>query len=69
MLFYEDDPKPPLLTDPPAIVPSTAWLSEGQAEVRNLWDAGKLVREQEVGSETWLRDTGQELFFIGFYFV
>lgn len=45
MLFYEDDPKPPLLTIPPSIISSTRWLSEGPADVCNLWDAGKLVKE------------------------
>ncbi|EFB26752.1 hypothetical protein PANDA_002538, partial [Ailuropoda melanoleuca] len=39
MLFYEDDPKPPLLTIPPSIISSTRWLSEGPADVCNLWDA------------------------------
>ncbi|KAM5251224.1 ENTH domain-containing protein 1 [Hipposideros larvatus] len=39
MLFYEDDPKPLLPATPPAIISSTAWLSEGQAGVCNLWDA------------------------------
>ncbi|XP_053518220.1 ENTH domain-containing protein 1 [Artibeus jamaicensis] len=43
MLFYEDDPKPPLLTVPPAIVSSTSWLSEGQADMCNLWDADAVL--------------------------
>ncbi|KAF6118495.1 ENTH domain containing 1 [Phyllostomus discolor] len=45
MLFYEDDPKPPLLTVPPAIASSTTWLSEGQAEVCNLWDTVSTTSE------------------------
>lgn len=44
MLFCEDDPKPALPTIP-AITSSTAWLSEGQTDGCNLWDAGKLVKE------------------------
>ncbi|XP_045691034.1 ENTH domain-containing protein 1 [Phyllostomus hastatus] len=43
MLFYEDDPKPPLLTVPPATASSTTWLSEGQAEVCNLWDTDAVL--------------------------
>ncbi|XP_045866781.1 ENTH domain-containing protein 1 [Meles meles] len=39
MLFYEDDPKPLLPTIPPSIISSTKWLSEGPADVCNLWDA------------------------------
>ncbi|XP_054575523.1 ENTH domain-containing protein 1 [Eptesicus fuscus] len=41
MLFYEDDPKPLLPTVPPAItsISSPTWLSEGQAEDCNLWNA------------------------------
>uniref|UniRef100_F1SRA0 ENTH domain containing 1 n=1 Tax=Sus scrofa TaxID=9823 RepID=F1SRA0_PIG len=38
MLFCEDDPKPVLPTIP-AITSSTAWLSEGQTDGCNLWDA------------------------------
>lgn len=52
MLFYEDDPEPLSPTIPPAIISSTVWLSEGQAGAGNLWDAGELVKEQEVYSET-----------------
>lgn len=52
MLFYEDDPKPLLPTNPPAIISSPTWLSEGQAEDCNLWNIGTLVKEQEVYSET-----------------
>lgn len=47
MLFYEDDPKPLLPTIPPSIISSTKWLSEGPADVCNLWDAGKLVKRLE----------------------
>lgn len=47
MLFYEDDPKPLLPTVPPSIISSTKWLSEGPADVCNLWDAGKLVKRLE----------------------
>ncbi|XP_036722880.1 ENTH domain-containing protein 1 [Balaenoptera musculus] len=39
MLFYEDDPKPVLPTIPTSIISSTTWLSEGQTDVCNLWDA------------------------------
>ncbi|KAM8779856.1 ENTH domain-containing protein 1 [Rhynchonycteris naso] len=39
ILFYDDDPKPLLPTIPPGLISSTTWLSEGQAEVCNLWDA------------------------------
>ncbi|XP_007102391.2 ENTH domain-containing protein 1 [Physeter macrocephalus] len=39
MLFYEDDPKPVLPTIPTSIISSTTWLSEGQRDVCNLWDA------------------------------
>ncbi|XP_022374556.1 ENTH domain-containing protein 1 [Enhydra lutris kenyoni] len=39
MLFYEDEPKPLLPTIPPSIISSTKWLSEGPADVCNLWDA------------------------------
>ncbi|KAM9073624.1 LOW QUALITY PROTEIN: ENTH domain-containing protein 1 [Megaptera novaeangliae] len=39
MLFYEDDPKPVLPTIPASIISSTTWLSEGQTDVCNLWDA------------------------------
>lgn len=52
MLFYEDDPEPLSPTIPPTIISSTVWLSEGQAGAGNPWDAGELVKEQEVYSET-----------------
>ncbi|XP_020029052.2 ENTH domain-containing protein 1 [Castor canadensis] len=39
MLFYDEDPKPLLPTMPPCVIPSSTWLSEGEAEVCNLWDA------------------------------
>lgn len=45
ILFYEDDPEPLLPTTPPAIISSTTWLSEGQADAGNLRDAGELVKE------------------------
>ncbi|XP_007939957.1 ENTH domain-containing protein 1 [Orycteropus afer afer] len=38
MLFYDDDPKPLLPTVPPPITSSMRWMSEGEAEVANLWD-------------------------------
>lgn len=57
MLFYEDDPKPLLPAAPPAIISSITWLSEGQADVCNLWNAGKLVKDrkftQKYESEHW----------------
>lgn len=45
MLFYEDDPKPVLPTVPPPVISSTKLLSEEQADVCNLCDAGKLSKE------------------------
>ena len=42
MLFCEDDPKPVLPIIPTSIISSTAWLSEGQTDVYNLLDTGKL---------------------------
>lgn len=42
MLFCEDDPKPVLPIIPTSIVSSMARLSEGQTDVYNLWDTGKL---------------------------
>ncbi|XP_057599287.1 ENTH domain-containing protein 1 [Hippopotamus amphibius kiboko] len=39
ILFYEDDPKPVLPTIPTSIISSATWLSEGQTDVSNLWDA------------------------------
>ncbi|XP_069855691.1 ENTH domain-containing protein 1 isoform X2 [Dipodomys merriami] len=38
MLFYDEDPKPILPTVPPCIISSTTSLSEGEAEVCNIWD-------------------------------
>ncbi|XP_008572405.1 PREDICTED: ENTH domain-containing protein 1 [Galeopterus variegatus] len=45
MLFSDDDPKPLLPEVPPPISASTTWVSEGEAEVCNPSEAGKLVRE------------------------
>ncbi|XP_075408735.1 ENTH domain-containing protein 1 [Tenrec ecaudatus] len=39
ILFYDDDPKPPLPTIPPSTVPSAARTSDVEAEVCNLWDS------------------------------
>ncbi|KAM9230779.1 ENTH domain-containing protein 1 [Dugong dugon] len=39
MLFYDDDLKPLLPEIPPSIISSATWMSEGEAEVCNLWDA------------------------------
>ncbi|XP_058424300.1 ENTH domain-containing protein 1 [Diceros bicornis minor] len=39
MLFCEEDSQPLLPTVPPAVISPTTWLSEGQADVCNLWDA------------------------------
>ncbi|XP_058937052.1 ENTH domain-containing protein 1 [Kogia breviceps] len=39
MLFCEDDPKPVLPTVSTSIISSPTWLSEGQTDVCNLWDA------------------------------
>ncbi|KAM4883331.1 ENTH domain-containing protein 1 isoform 2-T3 [Thomomys bottae] len=39
MLFYDEDPKPVLPEVPPCIISSTIRLSEGEAEVGNLWDS------------------------------
>ncbi|XP_036157756.1 ENTH domain-containing protein 1 [Myotis myotis] len=47
MLFYEDDPKPLLPTIPPAIISSSTWLSEGQAEDCNLWNADAVSTPSE----------------------
>ncbi|XP_054438521.1 ENTH domain-containing protein 1 [Pteronotus mesoamericanus] len=47
MLFYDDDPKPLLPTAPSALVSSTAWLSEGRAEVCNLWDTDAVPTPSE----------------------
>ncbi|KAF5913888.1 hypothetical protein HPG69_018772 [Diceros bicornis minor] len=41
MLFCEEDSQPLLPTVPPAVISPTTWLSEGQADVCNLWDAEK----------------------------
>lgn len=61
MLFSEDDPQPLLPAATPAVSPSPARLSEGQADACNLWAAGELAEEQEVYSET-CRNAGQEHF-------
>ncbi|XP_036313717.1 ENTH domain-containing protein 1 [Pipistrellus kuhlii] len=49
MLFYEDDPKPVLPTVPPTVtsISSTTWLSEGQAEDCNLWNADAVTTPSE----------------------
>ncbi|KAF6339273.1 ENTH domain containing 1 [Rhinolophus ferrumequinum] len=47
MLFYEDDPKPLLPAAPPAIISSITWLSEGQADVCNLWNADTVPPSSE----------------------
>ncbi|XP_006776076.1 PREDICTED: ENTH domain-containing protein 1 [Myotis davidii] len=47
MLFYEDDPKPLLPTIPPAIISSSTWLSAGQAEDCNLWNADAVSTPSE----------------------
>ncbi|XP_073738850.1 ENTH domain-containing protein 1 isoform X2 [Callorhinus ursinus] len=47
MLFCEDDPKPLLPTIPPSIISSTKWLSEGLADVCNLWDADAVPAPSE----------------------
>ncbi|XP_006098622.1 ENTH domain-containing protein 1 [Myotis lucifugus] len=47
MLFYEDDPKPLLPTISPAIISSSTWLSEGQAEDCNLWNADAVSTPSE----------------------
>ncbi|XP_036106661.1 ENTH domain-containing protein 1 [Molossus molossus] len=47
MLFYEDDLKPLLPTVPPAIISSPTWLSEGQAEDCNHWDADAVPTPSE----------------------
>ncbi|XP_007189152.1 ENTH domain-containing protein 1 [Balaenoptera acutorostrata] len=54
MLFYEDDPKPVLPTIPTSIISSTTWLSEGQTDVCNLWDAdaGPVPSEKSPSLQT-----------------
>ncbi|ELK07997.1 ENTH domain-containing protein 1 [Pteropus alecto] len=47
ILFYEDDPEPLLPTTPPAIISSTTWLSEGQADAGNLRDADAMPTPSE----------------------
>ncbi|XP_019590000.2 ENTH domain-containing protein 1 [Rhinolophus sinicus] len=47
MLFYEDDPKPLLPAAAPAIISSITWLSEGQADVCNLWNADAVPHPSE----------------------
>uniref|UniRef100_A0A8D2DCC9 ENTH domain containing 1 n=1 Tax=Sciurus vulgaris TaxID=55149 RepID=A0A8D2DCC9_SCIVU len=47
MLFYDEDPNPLLPTVPPSIISSTRWLSEGQAEVCNLWDTDAVPTPSE----------------------
>ncbi|XP_006150816.1 ENTH domain-containing protein 1 [Tupaia chinensis] len=48
MLFYDDDdPKPLLPAIPTSVISSNTWLSEGEAEVYNLWDADALPTPSE----------------------
>ncbi|XP_003419873.1 ENTH domain-containing protein 1 [Loxodonta africana] len=47
MLFYDDDPEPLLPAIPPSIVSSATWLSEGEPEVCNLWNAGAIPTPSE----------------------
>nr|XP_058165227.1 ENTH domain-containing protein 1 isoform X1 [Dasypus novemcinctus] len=47
MLFCDDDPKPLLPSIPPSIISSTTWLSEGEAEVCNLWGADAMPTPSE----------------------
>ncbi|XP_012880239.1 PREDICTED: ENTH domain-containing protein 1 [Dipodomys ordii] len=47
MLFYDEDPKPILPTVPPCIISSTTSLSEGEAEVCNLWDTDVVPASSE----------------------
>ncbi|XP_004676496.1 PREDICTED: ENTH domain-containing protein 1 [Condylura cristata] len=47
IVFYEDEPKPLLLTVPPSIISSTTQLSEGEADVCNLWDAAPVPTASE----------------------
>ncbi|KAM6214989.1 ENTH domain-containing protein 1 [Rhynchocyon petersi] len=42
LLLCDDDPAPLLPTIPPSVVSSTMWMSEGEEEVCNLWDADSL---------------------------
>ncbi|KAM6162608.1 ENTH domain-containing protein 1 [Erethizon dorsatum] len=47
ILFYDEDPKPPLPIIPPSIISPTTWLSDGEVEVCNLCDADAMPASSE----------------------
>ncbi|XP_007646254.1 ENTH domain-containing protein 1 isoform X2 [Cricetulus griseus] len=46
-LLHDECPKQPLPEIPPSITSPTSWLSEGEAEVCNLWDADAVSTPSE----------------------